>query len=78
MHLCYIDDSGTAEDPSTKVLVLGGLSIFERQSHWISRGLDTVAARFNAEEPHLVELHSGPMYHGRGEWRRIPKCSIGT
>jgi len=72
MHLLYLDDSGSLTDPASKVFILAGLSIFERQTHWLERQVDAIAARFDVANPRSVELHGSPMYTGRGFWRRIP------
>ena len=43
MHLLYLDDAGSAGNPSEQYLVLGGVSVFEAQSYWITQQLDTLA-----------------------------------
>jgi hypothetical protein len=72
MHLLYLDHSGAPEDASQAHFVLAGISVFERQTFWLSAELDRVAARFNPSDPASVELHGSPMHGGRGEWRRFP------
>ncbi len=72
LHVLYLDDSGSTIDPAQNHVVLGGVSLFERQTHWIGKGLDTIAARFNGADPASIELHGSPMLNGRGFWRRIP------
>jgi len=72
MHLLYLDDSGSLKDPASKVFILAGLSVFERQTHWLERQLDAIAARFDPANPRAVELHGSPMLNGRGFWRAIP------
>ena len=73
MHLLYADESGSPKDPNQNYLVLAGVSVFERQSFWISNELDKIAARFDPANPDEVELHGSPMMSGRGRWRRYPK-----
>lgn len=73
MHLLYLDGSGSSADASQKYYVLGGLSVFERQVHWISQELEVIAARFNPADPFSVELHGAPMMAGRGIWRKVRK-----
>lgn len=73
MHLLYLDDSGSLTDPDSKVFILAGCSIFERQTHWIERRLDSIAERFDPENPRFVELHGSPMLNGRGFWRNISR-----
>jgi hypothetical protein len=72
MHLLYLDDSGSILDSSQQYFVLAGLSVFERQGHWIAKELDSVAGRFSPGEPRAVELHGSPMLTGVKFWRRIP------
>jgi hypothetical protein len=74
MHLLYLDHAGAVEDPAQAHFVLAGVSVYERQTYWISQGLDEIAARFNPADPTAVELHGSPMHGGRGEdkWRRFP------
>jgi hypothetical protein len=72
MHLLYLDHSGAPEDATQKHFVLASISVFERQTFWISTELDKIAARFNPSDPASVELHASPMHGGRGEWRRFP------
>ena len=73
MHLLYADESGSSKDPNQNYLVLAGVSVFERQSYWISNELDEIAARFDPANPDEVELHGNPMLNGKGIWRRYPK-----
>jgi hypothetical protein len=72
MHLLYIDESGSVADASQKYFVLAGVSVFERATHWIEQNLNGVAARFDAANPHSVELHGSPMFGGRDDWRKHP------
>lgn len=71
MHLLYLDDSGSVPDASQSHFVLGGVSVFERQSYWISQELEKIASRFNQAEPASVELHGSPMLNGSKGWRRF-------
>ena len=69
MHLLYADESGSAGNPTESHFVLAGVSVFEKDTHWIARDLDNIAARFNPDESHTVELHGTPMRRGRGIWK---------
>lgn len=73
MHLLYLDESGSASDPNQQYFVLAGVSVFERESHWVEQQLNTVAHRFAPDAPHSVELHGSPMRSGNGAWRRHSK-----
>jgi Protein of unknown function (DUF3800) len=58
MHLLYLDDSGSAGNPTEEYLVLGGVSVFEAQADWIASELDKLAQSFGAESPHDLEFHA--------------------
>ncbi|EPY02000.1 DUF3800 domain-containing protein [Magnetospirillum fulvum] len=73
MYLLYLDDSGNSNDASQRYFVLAGLSVFERQGHWLSEQLDAIAARFNPADPSSVELHGSPMLTGSKFWRSVPR-----
>lgn len=73
MHLLYLDESCSASDPSQQYFVLAGVSVFEREGHWIEQELNNVAKRFAPLESYSVELHGSPMRSGHGQWRRHSK-----
>jgi hypothetical protein len=75
VHLLYLDDSGNANDASQHFFVLAGISVFERQGHWLSERLDAIAARFNPADPGSIELHGSPMLTGAKFWRSVPKAA---
>ncbi|OOE48626.1 DUF3800 domain-containing protein [Salinivibrio kushneri] len=56
MFLLYADESGTPGGADQEHFVLAGFSVFERSAHWLSLELDKIAATFNPQEPHSVEL----------------------
>ena len=66
VHILYVDESGHPDDPSQKHFVLGGVSVFERQTYWIDKKLNDIVARFNPEKPWDVELHGSHMHDGKG------------
>jgi hypothetical protein len=74
MHLLYLDDSGSVHDASQQFFVLAGVSVFERQGHWLAEKLDAVAARFDPADPSAFELHGSPMLKGSKQWRTIPRA----
>lgn len=45
MYLLYLDDSGSADNPADRHVVLAGVALFERQPHWFSERLDALAQR---------------------------------
>lgn len=71
MHVLYLDEAGSVNDPKQKYFVLAGFSCFERQTHWLSSRLEVIAAQFNPSESALVELHGNPMLQGKGIWRKF-------
>lgn len=71
MFLLYVDESGSPGDPNQQHFVLAGLSVFERETHWIEEQLNAIAARFNPADPYSVELHGSPMRSGRGPWKGV-------
>lgn len=72
MHLLYLDESGN--DPRLPWFVLAGVSVPERQTHWIEQDLNQIASRFNRDAAYEVELHGSPMHTGNGIWRRVERA----
>jgi hypothetical protein len=72
MHLLYLDESGSVADPNQQYFVLAGVAVFERKTHWIEQTLNQIAAKFEPNEPHLIELHGSPMRAGRDGWKARP------
>lgn len=71
MHILYVDESGRLGDVAQpSYFILAGVSVFERQTYWLAKELDDIAARFNPAEPQEVELHGSPMATRKGRWRR--------
>lgn len=71
MYLLYIDDSGSIDDTNTNFLVLAGISVFERQTHWIESKVTSIAARFAPAHPESIELHASPMRVGKDGWQHF-------
>lgn len=72
MNLLYADEAGVPNDSKQVFFILAGISLFERQTFWLTNELDQIAARFNPADPASIELHGSPMFTGRGLWRKIP------
>jgi len=72
MHILYVDESGLISGEKHKFFVLAGVSVFERQTHWLSRELDNIASRYNPAEPQEIELHGSDMRGGKKFWRKVP------
>ena len=74
MHLLYLDDAGSAANASERYLVLGGLSVFEAQSHWITQEPDRLAEDANPADPHSVEFHASEIFSRRAEpWKGLSR-----
>lgn len=73
MYLLYADESGSISDPTQRFFVLAGLSVFERETHWIEQELNQIASRFEPADPHSVELHGSPMRSGSHGWKQYPR-----
>ncbi|HZL26965.1 MAG TPA: DUF3800 domain-containing protein [Acidobacteriaceae bacterium] len=73
MYLLYADESGSIGDPTERYFVLAGISVSEREPHWLDQELEQIARRFDPNDPQSVELHGSPMRAGKGKWRHFPK-----
>lgn len=52
--------------------MLGGVTVFERQTHWLERELDSIAALYqNKVGGQYLELHASPMRSGKEGWERL-------
>lgn len=75
MHLLYLDDAGSVANPDDQHFILAGISIFERQAHWLQVELDNLAAklasRLNNSTPGTLEFHRNPIRKGDGWWRKM-------
>ena len=74
MHLLYLDDAGSAGNPKEDYLVLGGVSVYEAQSHWITRELDRMAEDIDPADPHGVEFHASEIFSRRTHpWKSMSR-----
>ena len=70
MHLLYLDDAGSAANPNEDYLVLGGVSVYEAQIHWITQELDSLAESIHPADPHAIEFHASEIFSRRSDpWR---------
>ena len=51
MHLLYLDDAGSVGNVREQYLVLGGVSVFEAQSSWVTQELDRLAQNIDPGKP---------------------------
>ncbi len=74
MHLLYLDDAGSANNPNEDYLVLGGVSVYESQAHWITTQLDELAETIHPADPYRVEFHASEIYGRRTvPWRGMSR-----
>lgn len=74
MYLLYLDDSGSVGNKTEDYLVLGGVSVFERQVHWIASRLEDLAATIYPPDPYAVEFHASAIFNGNGPpWNGMTK-----
>ena len=74
MHLLYLDDAGSVSNQNEQYLVLGGVSVFEAQSHWITTELDKLAENIAPDDPHGVEFHASEIFsRRRGPWKSLSR-----
>jgi hypothetical protein len=71
MYLSYLDESGSPGDRNTPFFVLGGFSVFERQTHWIEKALEEIADRYQQRIGQYLELHAAPMRSGKDGWEKV-------
>lgn len=70
MHLLYLDESGNENDPTDRYFVLGGLSLFERQTFFLTQAIDAVQQRHFPNSPPIA-FHASEIRAGRGIWRKV-------
>jgi len=74
MYLLYLDDSGSAGNRTEQHLVLGGVSIFERQVHWISEEMNRLAEQISPISPEQTEFHAYDIFSGKeAPWKGMPR-----
>ncbi len=72
MHLLYLDDSGSVGNDAEQYLVLGGVSMFEAQSSWVTQELDRLAQNIDPGNPHGVEFHASATFSRRSQpWKGL-------
>ncbi|MDK2972173.1 MAG: hypothetical protein PWP23_1928 [Candidatus Sumerlaeota bacterium] len=74
MYLLYLDDAGSAPNPTEDYLVLGGVCVFEAQAHYFTQQLDELAATIFPSDPHAVEFHASEIFARRREpWKSMTR-----
>lgn len=70
MYLLYLDESGNPDDAADRHFVMGGVAVFERQTFYLTRALDTLQAKHFPGTP-PVDFHATQIRSGRGFWRGV-------
>jgi hypothetical protein len=65
MHLLYLDDSGSVANKDETYFVLGGISVFEAQTNWITQELDKLAQSIDPKTPTQIEFHASEIFSRR-------------
>lgn len=74
MHLLYLDDAGSANNPNEEYLILGGVSIYESQAQWVTQELDKLAQSIQPADPHSLEFHASEIFARRmPPWREMSR-----
>lgn len=62
MYFLYLDDSGSMQNKNERYIVLGGVCIFERRIHWVTKRLDELASKIHPTDPNSIEFHASAIY----------------
>jgi len=72
MHILYLDDSGSVNNPDENYFVLGGVCVPEKSLRWLSYQLEQLAASIDKTNPRSVEFHASEIFSGRrAPWNRF-------
>lgn len=72
MHILYLDDSGSAGNPTEDYFVLAGVSVPEQRVRWLSNELEKLAATFDPLNSKDVEFHASHIFSARRPpWNRL-------
>ena len=70
MHLLYLDESGNENDAKDAYFVLARISLFERQTFFLSKALDEIQERHFPGKP-PIHFHATDIRNGHGFWRNV-------
>jgi len=68
MYLLYLDDAGSAGNPTEEYFVLGGVAIPENSLRWLSFELEKYAqviGRQTSVDPKQIEFHASEIFSGK-------------
>ena len=71
MFFLYVDESGSPFRRQQEHFILAGVTVFERKTHWLSKGMEEIAQSFAQYGLGVEELHGYPMWNGRYAWEKI-------
>jgi hypothetical protein len=72
MYILYLDDSGSTDNSNEEYLILGGVSVYERQVKFLTQKLDELAKSILPGDPDSVEFHAYEIFAGKNPpWDRI-------
>ena len=67
MHILYLDESGTH---NSRYFVVGGLTVFERETYFMARELDQLQARHLPGVSDPAQFHASELREKKGR----PPC----
>ena len=74
MYLLYLDESGNEDGPNDTYFVLAGIALFERQTYFLSEGVEAIQKRHFPNYP-PVTFHMTDIRGRKNFWRRIPEST---
>lgn len=74
MHILYLDDSGSYQNPKEDYFVLGGVSVPEASIRWLSHEVEKIALEIDPNYPEAVEFHAAEIFRGHDQpWKDMQK-----
>ncbi len=69
MHILYLDDSGSPQNPNEAYFVLGGISVPENSIRWLTHQISQLAEKLDPNTYPTLEFHASEIFGGRnGIW----------
>lgn len=72
MYLLYLDDSGSVGNASDSHIILAGIAVHEKISHWLGQELDDLAKTIWPDSPKTLEFRGADIRGGKKHWRGVP------
>lgn len=74
MHILYLDDSGSYQNPHEDYFVLGGISVPEASIRWLAHEIEKIAIEIDSNYPEAVEFHAAEIFRGAERpWKELSK-----